>query len=114
MDVAFMKPLTAYYSQEIETWLRNNPWRTLTNKYVARLFGTAYEKAAAMTNSVNGFRKTGLFPCNRHIFTDEEFSIFDEEDQEQELLNVQVNDENANPENTSCVPPSIENQLKPT
>lgn len=104
MDVAFMKPLKTYYSQEIETWLRNNPGRTLTNKYVARLFGTAYEKAATMTNSVNGFRKTGLFPCNRHIFTDEEFSIFDEEDQEQR------NKENVNPENT---PPSIENQLEP-
>lgn len=108
MDVAFMKPLKAYYSQEIETWLRNNLGRTLSNKYVARLFGMAYEKAAAMTNSVNGFRKTGLFPCNRHIFTD--FSIFDEEDLEQEIFN----DGNANPENTSCVPPSIGNQLEPT
>lgn len=60
MDVAFMKPLKAYYSQEIETWLRNNPGRTLTNKYVDFL----NEKAATMTNSVNGSRKTGLFPCN--------------------------------------------------
>nr|XP_049698141.1 jerky protein homolog-like [Helicoverpa armigera] len=110
MDVAFMKPLKAYYSQEIETWLRNNPGRTLSNKYVARLFGTAYEKAATMTNSVNGFRKTGLFPCNRHIFADEDFSIFDTEDLEQNI----INDENINPENTSCVPPSIVNQLEPT
>lgn len=96
------------YSQEIETWLRNNPGRTLTNKYVARLFGMAYEKAATMTNSVNGFRKTGLYPCNRHIFTDEEFSIFDEEDQEQRI------DENANAVNTNYVPLLIENQLQPT
>lgn len=109
MDVAFMKPLKAYYSQEIETWLRNNPGHTLSNKYVARLFGTAYEKAAIMTSSVNGFRKTGLFPFNRHIFTDEDFSIFDEEDLEQEI----INDENTNPENSS-EPPSIGNQLEPT
>ncbi|KAL3277640.1 hypothetical protein HHI36_012980 [Cryptolaemus montrouzieri] len=104
----------AYYSQEIETWLRNNSGRTLTNKYVARLFGAAYEKAATMTNSVNGFRKAGLFPCNRHIFTDEEFSIFNDGDEEQDLLNVQRNDENADLEDTSCVLTSIENQSEPT
>ncbi|XP_022824970.1 tigger transposable element-derived protein 6-like [Spodoptera litura] len=114
MDVAFMKPLKAYYSQEIETWLRNNSGRTLTNKYVARLFGAAYEKAATMTNSVNGFRKAGLFPCNRHIFTDEEFSIFNDGDEEQDLLNVQRNDENADLEDTSYVLTSIENQSEPT
>ncbi|KAL3289080.1 hypothetical protein HHI36_003522 [Cryptolaemus montrouzieri] len=67
-----------------------------------------------MTNSVNGFRKAGLFPCNRHIFTDEEFSIFNDGDEEQDLLNVQRNDENADLEDTSCVLTSIENQSEPT
>ncbi|KAL3269430.1 hypothetical protein HHI36_008500 [Cryptolaemus montrouzieri] len=72
------------------------------------------KKAATMTNSVNGFRKAGLFPCNRHIFTDEEFSIFNDGDEEQDLLNVQRNDENADLEDTSCVLTSIENQSEPT
>lgn len=78
LDIGFMKPLKTYYAHEIETWLRNNPGRTLSNKYVCKLFGTAYEKTATMSNSVNSFRKTGLFPCNRHIFTEDNFSIFND------------------------------------
>lgn len=70
MDVAFIKLLKAYYPPEIETWLRNNAGRTLTNKYVARLLGIAYEKAVTMSNSVKGFRKTRLVPCNLNIFTE--------------------------------------------
>ncbi|KAL3265424.1 hypothetical protein HHI36_009628 [Cryptolaemus montrouzieri] len=88
--------------------------RMSAQKILSRLFGAAYEKAATMTNSVNGFRKAGLFPCNRHIFTDEEFSIFNDGDEEQDLLNVQRNDENADLEDTSCVLTSIENQSEPT
>ena len=30
-------------------------------------------KAASVDVAVNGFRKTGLFPCDRHIFKDFEF-----------------------------------------
>lgn len=71
-------PQKAYYSQEIKTWLPNNPGRTLTNKYCARLFGSAYEKAATMSNSVNGFRKIGLFPCSRTIFTENGVIIFND------------------------------------
>ncbi|KAL3288284.1 hypothetical protein HHI36_002732 [Cryptolaemus montrouzieri] len=45
---------------------------------------------------------------------DEEFSIFNDGDEEQDLLNVQRNDENADLEDTSCVLTSIENQSEPT
>ena len=30
VDVSFMKPLSTYYDQELEKWLRNNPGRTVT------------------------------------------------------------------------------------
>ena len=38
LDVAFMKPLSTYYTQAIECWLRNNPGRTVTVFQVADLF----------------------------------------------------------------------------
>jgi hypothetical protein len=38
------------------------------------LFGPAYRTAATKESSVNSFTKTGLFPCNKHIFQDHEFA----------------------------------------
>ena len=70
LDVGFMKPLKAYYAQEIETWLSSSPGRVVTPFVVCKLFGSAYRRAATMEASVNSFTKTGLFPCNRHIFQD--------------------------------------------
>lgn len=81
MDVGFMSPLKTYYAQAIETWLRNNPGRTLPNNNVCKLLGEAYNKAATMETSVNAFRKSGLFPCNRHVFQDVDFSIHSEVDE---------------------------------
>jgi len=72
--VGFLKPLKTYCAQEIETWLGNNPGRIVTPFLVCRLFGPAYRRAATMETSVNSFTKTGLFPCNRHIFQDHEFA----------------------------------------
>ena len=40
---------------------------------VSGLVGRSFVKAATMETTVNGFRKTGLWPPNRHVF-DEEFS----------------------------------------
>lgn len=75
LDVGFMGPFKTYYAQEIETWLASNPGRVVTPLMVARLFGKAYTRAATMEASVNAFRKTGLVPCNRHIFRDHDFAI---------------------------------------
>jgi len=74
LDVGFMKPLKTYYAQEIETWLGNSPGRVVTPFVVCNLFGPAYRRVATMEASVNSFIKTGLFPCNRHIFQDHEFA----------------------------------------
>lgn len=78
LDVGFMAPFKTYYAQEIETWLRNNPGRTVPNTIICSLFGTAYERAATMEISVNSFRKTGLFPYNRNVFRDHDFAIHDQ------------------------------------
>jgi hypothetical protein len=74
LEVGFLKPLKTYYAQEIVTWLCNNPGCIITPFLVCKLFGPAYGRAATMKTSVNSFTKTGLFPCNRHIFQDHEFT----------------------------------------
>ncbi len=68
LDVAFMKPLSTYYTQAVETWLRQHPGRRVTVFQLASLFGKAYLKSATAQNAESGFRKTGIYPLDRHIF----------------------------------------------
>ncbi|KAB0802070.1 hypothetical protein PPYR_04256 [Photinus pyralis] len=70
LDVAFFGPLSTYYNQSISGWLKNNPGRTVSVYQVGKLFGEAYEKAAVMKNAVSGFKNTGIYPLNPHIFPD--------------------------------------------
>lgn len=62
LDVSFMKPLSTYYDQELEKWLRNNPGRVVTTFQVAEFFGNAYMRAATTQVAASGFRKTGIYP----------------------------------------------------
>lgn len=92
LDVAFMAPLSTYYSQEVEIFLRNNPGRVVTIYQISKLFGKAHLRAATPTNAINGFEKTGLFPSTSGLkpnqntskpvyssSTDDEFTSDDEE-----------------------------------
>lgn len=60
LDVGFMGPLSTFYSQEVQLWLRNHPGRVVTQFQMASLFGTAYNRAATMQNAVSAFTKTGI------------------------------------------------------
>ena len=77
LDVAFMKPLSTYYTHAVETWLRQHPGRRVTVFQLASLSGKAYLKSATAQNAASGFRKTGIYPLDRHIFQDHEFAPAD-------------------------------------
>ena len=77
LDVSFFKPLSSYYSDEIEKWLRANPGRIVTQFQVSALFGKAYGRAATVGTAVNGFARTGVWPVNRDVFKDHHFSAYD-------------------------------------
>lgn len=74
LDVCFMKPLSTYYEAEVNTWLRSNPGRVVTQFQIAKLFGNAFIKSANMLTAMNGFKKTGIWPCDRNVFTDVDFA----------------------------------------
>jgi len=42
---------------------------------VAKLFTAAYNRSAIMEISINTFKKTNLYPLNRHIFRDYHFPV---------------------------------------
>lgn len=73
LDVAFMGPFNTYYVQSIERFLRNNPGRVVTQYQVSRLLGEAFLKAAMPAIAINGFKKCGIVPLNRDVFTESDF-----------------------------------------
>ncbi|XP_067013640.2 uncharacterized protein [Anabrus simplex] len=73
LDVAFMFPFMTFYAQAIENWLSSNPGRIVTNLQIARLFADGFVCTATMETAVNGFHKTGIFPYNPDIFSEEDY-----------------------------------------
>jgi len=71
---ALVYPLKIYYGQAVESWLRQHQGEVVTHHQVAKLVGEAYNQAASVSAATNGFKETGLYPCNRNIFSALEFS----------------------------------------
>ncbi|XP_045764351.1 uncharacterized protein LOC123866715 [Maniola jurtina] len=90
LDTSFFRPLSYYFIDETEKWLRSNPGRCVTAFQISMLFGRAYARAASVGNAVSGFEKCGIWPLNKDIFQDYEF-ITTTDDHNNE---VQSNDEN--------------------
>lgn len=73
LDLSFMSPFKTYYAQEIEQWIRQNGGRPVTIYQVSELLGKAYARAATVESAMNGFRKAGLYPCDRNVFREHDF-----------------------------------------
>jgi hypothetical protein len=56
------------HAQDIQIWLKNHSNRVVTHNQITGLVGKDYLKSATTAIVANGFRNTGLFPCNIHIF----------------------------------------------
>jgi len=74
LDIAFFRPLSSYYGQEADKWIRHNPGRSLTHFQVCQLFGRAYNKAASLETASGGFRNAGIWPVDRSVFKDCDFA----------------------------------------
>lgn len=94
LDVSFMGPFNTYYVQAIERFLRNNPGRQVTQYQVSRLLGEAFLNAAVPTIAVKGFRKCGIVPINRDVFSDLDFAA---------ALTTDIPDQIGMNESTSCI-----------
>ncbi|KAK9695709.1 hypothetical protein QE152_g32390 [Popillia japonica] len=74
LDKSVMRALRTYYNEEIRQFLRQNN-RPTSHFDIRELFGKAYLKMQTGDRAANGFRQTRLFPVNRNTFTEEDFLV---------------------------------------
>ncbi|CAK1554377.1 unnamed protein product [Leptosia nina] len=73
LDRCIYGPLKTYFEQAVSVFQRGHVGRIISQFDVAKLFGEAYLKAASPQNAVRGFESTGIWPTNRHIFSDADY-----------------------------------------
>ena len=64
-----------HYDAAASRWLRNHPGRAISQYQINALFNEAYMKSANMLAILNGFRCTGIWPCNRDIFEESDYAV---------------------------------------
>lgn len=73
LDISIFAPLKAYYNSAVDSWLLHHPGKPLTIYEVAGCVGVAVERSMTPLNIKAGFKKTGIFPFDREIFTPDDF-----------------------------------------
>ncbi|XP_063220582.1 uncharacterized protein LOC134529986 [Bacillus rossius redtenbacheri] len=73
LDVAVYKAFKSFYNAAVDTWMMQHPGNTLTLYDIAGIVKIAHERGLTPGNIMSGFRKSGIYPFDRHIFTDKDF-----------------------------------------
>ena len=73
LDRTVYGPFKRYYNNACNSWMQENPGKTMSIYEIADMVGRAFPRAMTPTNIQSGFRVSGIFPFDRDIFSDEEF-----------------------------------------
>lgn len=73
LDVAVYSPFKSKLAVAMNEWMIMHPGRAVTIHDLAGIANTAYTSSFTMKNITEGFRKTGTWPLNRLIFSDDDF-----------------------------------------
>ncbi|XP_047033430.1 uncharacterized protein LOC124639949 [Helicoverpa zea] len=74
LDVGIHGPFKTFYYSAMSSWMLRNPGCPVTIYDVGALIGQAFAKSMTPSNIIQAFRKTGIFPFDRYVFTDEDFA----------------------------------------
>lgn len=72
-DVGVYGPFKTFYNAAIDSWMLRNPGIPVTIYELGEIIGSAFQKAMTPRNITSSFAKCGIYPFDRHIFTDEDF-----------------------------------------
>jgi len=70
LDVSVFGPFKTYLANAQDGWLRSNAGKTMTIYDLPKIVANTLPLATTALNIINGFKRTGIFPYNRDIFTD--------------------------------------------
>lgn len=74
LDVTFFSSLKAAYSKECDLHMKSHHYNKIDVTDIAELFAKAYNRVTSKEKGLNGFKHTGIFPLNRNVFGEEEFT----------------------------------------
>ncbi|KAG5879006.1 hypothetical protein JTB14_000849 [Gonioctena quinquepunctata] len=72
-DRSVYEPLEKYINRKIDSWMGNHAGKTMTIYDISSIARKASPLAATLTDIQAGFRVSGIFCPNRHIFGDDKF-----------------------------------------
>ncbi|XP_030767133.1 uncharacterized protein LOC115890910 [Sitophilus oryzae] len=105
LDRSVYGPLKKAINSGCDAWMRSNPRKTMTIYNIPSIVTTAFPMALTSSKIQAGFRCTGIFLFNRHIFTAIDYApsyVTDRPAAAAELRKDEVN--KANPENVENDP----------
>ncbi|KAK7575698.1 hypothetical protein V9T40_012018 [Parthenolecanium corni] len=74
LDVSVYSSFKGHFSQASKKWMELHPGQTMKLADLPELISYAHLHAMTPSNILSGFRKTGIFPFNRDIFTEDDYS----------------------------------------
>jgi hypothetical protein len=81
-----------YYDTAVQAWLLQHPGLPISIYEIASCVNnTAFERSMTPSNIRSGFRRTGIYPLDKFIFTDDDFALSQVTDRE--LKNNTTGDE---------------------
>lgn len=73
LDVSVMKPFHTFYDAAVDSWMMSHPGETFSIYNVGHCVGIAYPRGVTPVNITAGFKKTGIFPFDCHVFNEDDF-----------------------------------------
>ncbi|KAF2883865.1 hypothetical protein ILUMI_22310 [Ignelater luminosus] len=73
LDRTVFGPLKRYFNSSADGWLKSNPGRTINIYDIPLILKEALSLALTQKNVQKGFSVTGIWPCNREAFEDDEY-----------------------------------------